>query len=143
MFSKNSTSKERLQIWRDLWQKQHNSLEECIQDFSNIKIESRYLDYYTPSSWPTPFEIVSEGYFCQSGITLILTATLIHKNFLSEQEIILPVISNNVSGNTGLVVLDNNQVYNFNQGEICSLDYVKENSTIFQINKLNINDITY
>ena len=143
MFSKNSTSKERLQIWRDLRQKQHNSLEECIQDFSNIKIESRYLDYYTPSSWPTPFEIVSEGYFCQSGITLILTATLIHKNFLSEQEIILPVISNNVSGNTGLVVLDNNQVYNFNQGEICSLDYVKENSTIFQINKLNINDITY
>jgi hypothetical protein len=143
MFPKSSTSKERLHIWRELRQKQHNSLEDLLLDFSNIKLESRYLDYYTPKSWPTPFEIVSEGYFCQSGVTLILTATLIYKNFLSEHEILLPVISNNVSGNTGLVVLNNNQVYNFNQGEICSWDFVKEHSTIFQINKLKAKDISY
>lgn len=143
MFPKSSTSKERLQIWRDIRQKEHSSLEDLLLDFSNIKLESRYLDYYTPNSWPTPFEIVSEGYLCQSGVTLILTATLIYKNFLSEQEILLPVISNNVSGNTGLVVLNNNQVYNFNQGEICSWDYVKEHSTIFQINKLKAKDISY
>jgi len=143
MFSNHLTSKERLQIWRELRQKQHQTIDDVLLDFSEIKILSRYLDYYTPKSWPTPFEIVSEGYFCQSGITLILTATLIYKKFLSEQQISLPVISNNITGNTGLVLLSNNKVYNFTHGEICSWDYVKENATIFQINEINSQDIFY
>ena len=136
MFVKLQTPEQRLSSWREIRQKSHNSIQEVIDDFSSIKYESRYLDYYTPKSWPNAFEIVSEGYLCQSGVTLILASTLIYKGFLFEEDILYPVISNNISGNSGLVILHGNTVYNFLQDKITTWDYVKDNATVFQIHNL-------
>lgn len=133
MFRKNLSGSERLQIWRNVRQKTHSGIIDVLEDFATIETLPRYLDYYTPSSWPTPFEIVSEGYLCQSGVTLILLSTLINKGFISKDTIQLPVISNNITGTSGLVIYDRESVYNFTPGEIVSWDYVKENSTVFQI----------
>ena len=133
MFRKNLSGSERLQIWRNVRQKTHSDIIDVLEEFATIETLPRYLDYYTPSSWPTPFEIVSEGYLCQSGVTLILLSTLINKGFISKDTIQLPVISNNITGTSGLVIYDRESVYNFTPGEIVSWDYVKENSTVFQI----------
>lgn len=133
MFHKNLSGSERLNIWRNVRQKTHSNIVEVLQDFSTIEPLSRYLDYYTPSSWPNPFEIVNEGYLCQSGITLVLLSTLINKGFISKDTIQLPVISNNITGTSGLVIYDRDAVYNFTPGEIVSWKYVQENATIFQI----------
>ena len=133
MFLKNLSGSERLSIWRNVRQKTHNNILEVLEDFSKIEPLSRYLDYYTPSSWPNPFEIVNEGYLCQSGVTLVLLSTLINKGFISKDTIQLPVISNNITGTSGLVIYDRDFVYNFTPGEIVSWEYVKENSTVFQI----------
>ena len=133
MFHKNLSGSERLSIWRNVRQKTHNNILEVLEDFSKIEPLSRYLDYYTPSSWPNPFEIVNEGYLCQSGVTLVLLSTLINKGFISKDTIQLPVISNNITGTSGLVIYDRDFVYNFTPGEIVSWEYVKENSTVFQI----------
>ncbi len=133
MFHKNLSGSERLNIWRNVRQKTHSNIVEVLQDFSTIEPLSRYLDYYTPSSWPNPFEIVNEGYLCQSGITLVLLSTLINKGFISKDTIQLPVISNNITGTSGLVIYDREAVYNFTPGEIVSWKYVQENATIFQI----------
>ena len=104
-----------------------------LEDFASIEMLPRYLDYYTPKSWPNPFEIVNEGYLCQSGVTLVLLSTLINKGFISEDIIQLPVISNNITGTSGLVIYDRDLVYNFTPGEIVSWEYVQENATVFQI----------
>jgi len=133
MFHKNLTGSERLNIWRKVRQKTHNNILDVLEDFSTIEPLPRYLDYYTPSSWPNPFEIVNEGYLCQSGISLVLLSTLINKDFISEETIQLPVISNNITGTSGLVIYDREAVYNFTPGEIVSWKYVQENATIFQI----------
>ena len=133
MFHKNLSGSERLSIWRNVRQKTHNNILEVLEDFTTIVPLPRYLDYYTPSSWPNPFEIVNEGYLCQSGVTLVLLSTLINKGFISKDTIQLPVISNNITGTSGLVIYDRDFVYNFMPGEIVSWEYVKENSTVFQI----------
>ena len=87
MFLKTHSPTERLRIWREIRQKDYLSAEDLVKEFSDIKILSRYLDYYTPKSWPNPFEIVNEGYLCQSGVTLVLLSTLINKGFISEDTI--------------------------------------------------------
>ena len=143
MFFKNHSANDRLSIWRNLRQKEFNTSKDLIAEYKNIKVLSRYIDYYTPKSWPNPFEIVSEGYFCHSGVTLLITSHLLHKNFISSNEIQLPVISNNIDGTHGLVLVDNNDVYNFVPGKIIDLDYVKENSTIFTVHKLAKNQFIY
>jgi len=135
MFHKNLSGSERLNIWRNVRQKPHNNITEVLEDFASIEMLPRYLDYYTPKSWPNPFEIVNEGYLCQSGVTLVLLSTLINKGFISEDTIQLPVISNNIIGTSGLVIYDRDFVYNFTPGKIVSWDYVKENATIFQIHR--------
>lgn len=137
MSFKTVNSKNNLDIWRKFRQQNFDSVEQLVENFPYQKFESRYLDYYTPKSWPSPFEIVSEGYLCQSGITLVLTATLFYKKFVYQDEISLPVISNNITGSTGLVLINNNQAFNFTPGKIESFDYVKENSTIFQWHKVS------
>ena len=143
MFLKTHSYTDRLSIWRNVRQNTYDSAEELIKEFTDIKKVPRYLDYYTPNSWPNPFEIVTEGYFCQSGITLLLTATLINKSFITSSELCMPVISNNISGDDGLVLLDKELVYNFIPGKIVSWDYVQDNSTIYQVHKIDKEKLSY
>tara|TARA_R110001592_G_C12788790_1_gene715757 strand:+ start:85 stop:516 length:432 start_codon:yes stop_codon:yes gene_type:complete len=143
MFLKTHSSQDRLNVWREVRQKDFSSVQDLVSEFSDIKLLSRYLDYYTPKNWPTPFEIVSEGYLCYSGVTLILTATLINKGFITCDELLFPVISNNITGESGIVLLNEDKVYNFTPGDIVSWDFVKENSTIFQTHKIDIKKLSY
>ena len=143
MFVKTHSPTDRLRIWREIRQKEYLSIDDLVQEFQDIKILPRYLDYYTPKSWPNPFEIVTEGFLCQTGVTLLLTATLINKNFITSNELTFPVISNNITGDSGIVLLDNNKVFNFSPGKIEEWDFVKENATIFQTHKLNKEIFSY
>ena len=143
MFLKTHSPQDRLNVWREVRQKDFSSVQDLVSEFSDIKLLSRYLDYYTPKNWPTPFEIVSEGYLCYSGVTLILTATLINKGFITCDELLFPVISNNITGESGIVLLNEDKVYNFTPGDIVSWDFVKENSTIFQTHKIDIKKLSY
>lgn len=143
MFYKNQSANDRLAIWRDLRQTNFSNIEDLVLEYQSINLVSRYLDYYTPSSWPDPFEIVNEGYFCQSGVTLLIVSHLIYADFISSDDLEFPVISNNINGNDGLVYLDNNKVYNFEIGKISDWDFVKENSTIFSTHRLKKDQFTY
>lgn len=130
MISTNQTPSERLNNWRRVRQSSIN-IGELLENFANIKPSARYIDFYTPDSWPNVFEIVSEGLLCQSGITLVLASTLYHKQLITSEELIFPVISNHVSGTTGLVLQDGNNVYNFVPGEVVSKEELEKNSTIY------------
>ncbi len=142
MFTKNQSPTDRLSSWRKVRQQQYNSVEDLLLEFKDIKILDRYLDYYTPDSWPNVFDIVNDGYFCQTGVTLILFATLIQKGFITEGEYLLPVISNNITGTVGAVLKVDDLYYNFYTDKPVNKDYVEENSVHFQTHKIHSNLLT-
>jgi hypothetical protein len=141
MFNKHQTPSERLNAWRTVRQHEYLTVEPLLEAFADIKPIPRYIDYYTPSDWPNVFEIVSEGYFCQSGITLILAATLSNKGFITADELYFEVISNHINGNDGLVLIHEQVAYNFIPGETVSLQYVIDNSTRFNSHKIKTSSL--
>ena len=141
MFNKTQTSSDRLNAWRTVRQQEYLTVEPLLEAFANIKPIPRYIDYYTPSDWPNVFEIVSEGYLCQSGITLILAATLINKGFITADELYFEVISNHINGNDGLVLIHEQVAYNVIPGETASLQYVIDNSTRFNSHKIKTSSL--
>ena len=141
MFNKHQTPSERLNAWRTVRQHEYLTVEPLLEAFADIQPTPRYIDYYTPSYWPNVFEIVSEGYFCQSGITLILAATLSNKGFITADELYFEVISNHINGNDGLVLIHEQVAYNFIPGETVSLQYVIDNSTRFNSHKIKTSSL--
>jgi hypothetical protein len=141
MFNKTQTSSDRLNAWRTVRQQEYLTVEPLLEAFADIKPIPRYIDYYTPSDWPNVFEIVSEGYLCQSGITLILAATLSNKGFITADELYFEVISNHINGNDGLVLIYEQVAYNFIPGETASLQYVIDNSTRFNSHKIKTSSL--
>lgn len=70
----------------DLWRQEREKLQtlsnvERLQSlstfFSHVPYGSRVIDYYTPSNWLTPWEILHYGTFCRSTISLLIYHTLI------------------------------------------------------------------
>jgi len=141
MFLKHQGPEERLSAWRSVRQASHDTIEQVLEEFAPIKIVPRYIDYFTPKSWPNVFDIVKEGYFCQSGVTLIMTATLVHKGFISSNELKFAVISNHINGNDGIVLIHQNNAYNFLPGKIITLEEVKENSTQFGSHTITVDQL--
>jgi hypothetical protein len=60
-----------------------------------------------------------------------MTATLVHKKFITTKDLTFAVISNHINGNDGLVLIHQNSAYNFLPGKIVSTQEVKDNSTQF------------
>lgn len=100
---------ERFYLWRQLRDSIQDlpvkSQIEKIAKFSfSMPLGARSLDYYTPSSWPTPWEILFYGSFCRSSISLLMYYTLVLVNDSSNIELhlidddgevyLLPVIDN-------------------------------------------------
>ena len=121
MFEQHTTAESRIIQWRKLRQNAETE-QDVLDQFAKIKILPRYLDYWTPKTWPNPFVIVEEGYFCATGIAILLYQTLGHLKFLNPAETQWKVISNHVTGNDGAVFIHNENVYNLTPGQTNSLD---------------------
>lgn len=130
MFDKKDSPEDRLSRFRTLRQTPDLDAQKIVRAFCHMEPMPRYLDFYTPSSWPNVFEIVSEGYFCQSGITLMITSLLVYAQVLNEPQIKLFALNNNINGNQGLVLEHQEQAYNFLPGEIVSVNHALENSVV-------------
>lgn len=133
MFRKTQTGSERLSVWRKFRQDfpTNGTIENVVAAFSNIKLERRSIDYYSPESWPSPFEIVNEGLFCQSGITLVLASTLLNLKLIKSDQFRFDVVSNHITGTDGLVFVFDNVVYNFFPDSVVGIEFCENNSTKF------------
>jgi hypothetical protein len=141
LFQQNFTESERLRAWRDFRKNFSGSEQELVAAFASTKIAPRFLDYYTPDSWPTVFEIVKEGLLCQSGMTLVIAATMHHLGFIKTQDLALPIISNHITGSEGLVLRYQGQYYNFLPGKIVDQNFVNDHSTIFDCHKITADNL--
>ncbi len=71
----------RLRLWKEfretLTQQDHfDQLESVAQWFAETPTVNFSIDYDTPSSWPSPWELIEEGNLCESGIAYLMERTL-------------------------------------------------------------------
>lgn len=133
MFLKSQSEFDRLATWRKFRHTfpKDGTATDVVKAFEDVKLSTRYLDYYSPDNWPDVFEIVKHGMFCQSGITLVIANTLLHLGFVNSRDLRFDVVSNHITGSTGLIFIDNKLCYNFLPGEVVSEEFVEQNSTRF------------
>ena len=130
MFNKTQKPEQRLQAYRAFrrdFPESGTALDVC-EAFQGVEILPRYLDFYTPDSWPTVFDIVRQGLFCQSGVTLMMSGLLWYLKLLKSTDLELRAISNHDNGNQGLVLIDQDNCYNFLPGKIVTTQYVNDHS---------------
>jgi len=134
MFNGKLTPDRRLEIWRQVRTRLRESeadMTAVAEVFGGIPVQTRCVDYYTPESWPDAFEIVYNGWLCQSGITIVLVSTMNYLGLIKTPEVALPVISNHVTGTEGLVLEYDDQCYNCLSGHGVSKIWTQQNSTEF------------
>lgn len=91
----NIPNEERLRLWKNLResisaQALPEQLDAIAKFFADMPYESRTIDYYSPASWPTPWEILFYGSFCKSSISLLMfhTLSLLHNGAQIELSLI-------------------------------------------------------
>ena len=55
MFDKTTDVEKRLKEFRTI-RRESNTEEDVLEYFSQIKIHNRYLDYWSPADWMSPFD---------------------------------------------------------------------------------------
>ena len=125
MFEKHTTVATRLEQYREL-RTSKLSKSKILEHFGEIKPRSRYIDYWTPKSWPKPFEILEHGYFCTTGISILLYQLLGHLDYLNPYETEWKVISNNMNGRDGAVFMYNDKMFNLDPMSAVNCDVAKQ-----------------
>jgi hypothetical protein len=133
MFWNTIPSAERLHLWKSLRTDiQELALEaqlKKVAEFcSKIPYGARTIDYYTPESWPTPWEILYNGIFCTSSISLLMFYTLsLIPNFKDKIALIL------VNDGTDIFLLplvNDKYILNYILGSVVEIDNFKDNLKI-------------
>ena len=119
-----STPEERIAWWKDL-RDTINGEDEAVllnnvaQFFADVPVGARFVDFYTPESWPTPWEILYHKLFCVNSISLLIyyTLTLV----LDEDRVELILIDDNTDRFI-VPLLDKKYILNYVLGEISNTD---------------------
>lgn len=129
MFNNTHSIQERQNVWRELRHRSDLTPEIIVSTIGATTVQNRYLDFYSPDSWPSVFEIVQHGMFDLTGLTIVITATLADAGFINSHEVTLDVISNHVNGNVGALLHQDDRLYNFLPGKITPSNQVQEQYT--------------
>lgn len=130
----NLSATERTDLWRQEREelKQQNYIDRLHSlsiFFSHVPFGSRTIDYYTPSDWLTPWEILHYGTFCRSSISLLMYHTLT----IVEPEINIKLCLIDDKEDIFLVpVVDDTFVLNYIPGEVIKTKKLKKSVQIKQ-----------
>lgn len=123
-----TSTEERLHLWKalraDLKGKELNyQLAEIAKFCAYVPFGTREIDYYSPESWPTPWEIIFYGSFCKSSISLLMfqTLSLIEVNAPIELELI-----DDGSDIYLIPIIDDQYVLNYHLGEVAYYDDIAQ-----------------
>ena len=119
-----STPEERIARWKKFRDTINGEDEEVLlnnvaQFFADVPVGARSLDFYTPESWPTPWEILYHKLFCANSISLLIyyTLTLV----LDEDRVELILIDDDTDRFI-VPLLDKKRILNYVLGEISNTD---------------------
>jgi hypothetical protein len=121
-------NEERLRLWKKLRDSIAGiSIEEQLLEIAkfcfNIPYGTRTIDYYTPDSWPTPWEVLFYGEFCTSSISLLMFYTLQLLENSPDVELYLIDDSEDVYL---LPVINNHFVLNYELGKVSILSEITD-----------------
>lgn len=125
----NSTPEERIAKWRELREhistlSEEEQINSIAEFFARVPIGARCVDFYTPDSWPTPWELLYHKLFCASTISLLIYHTLCIA--LGEERVSIVLVD---SGDDRFLVplVDKQRVFNFELGKV---NNIKECTTL-------------
>jgi len=125
----NSTPEERIAKWRELREhistlSEEEQINSIAEFFARVPIGARCIDFYTPDSWPTPWELLYHKLFCASTISLLIYHTLCIA--LGEKRVSIVLVD---SGDDRFLVplVDKQRVFNFELGKV---NNIKECTTL-------------
>jgi len=125
----NSTAEERSAKWRELREhvktlSEKEQLNSIAEFFARVPIGSRCIDFYTPESWPTPWELLYHKLFCPSSISLLIYHTLCVT--LGEDRVSI-VLADTGNDRYLLPLVDKQRVFNYELGKV---NNIKECATL-------------
>ena len=116
---------ERIHLWKnfrytltDLPLEQQ--LSEIAAFCAKMPIGSRTIDYYSPDDWPTPWEILYNGMWCTSSISLFIFYTLELLPEFRNKNLELLLIDDKTDRYL-VVTVDSHFLLNFNAGLVSTL----------------------
>ena len=129
------------------WRKFRKSLTGTTKDqitrvvnfWSKAPIGSRYIDYYTPTEWPTPWEILHDSLFCKNTIAVMMYYTLLYSDYYDEEDLEILLINDKLCQDIFLIVLVDDFVLNYNHNQLNTYTEIQNNIEI--IERYNFNDI--
>lgn len=129
----NFTPENRINHWKQFREQMSTlSEDEQIQAvatfFADVPLGARCVDYYTPKTWPTPWEILHKGNFCPSSTSLLMYYTFrLLTNF--KKDVTIHLIEDN-NDRYLIVAVDKIFVLNYELGRISNWHHVKEHEKI-------------
>ncbi len=138
-------NEERLHLWKKLRDDIKDlaladQMNEVAKFCSKMPFGSRTLDYYTPTDWPTPWEILFSSSFCTSSISLLMyhSLTLLH----TPPKVELYLVEDD-DGVYLLPIIDNQFVLNYELGTVNNYSEIQTEFKVLQkYTKEQIKNIT-
>jgi hypothetical protein len=112
----------KLLAWRE-WRSQLSAMDtasafkEAAEWWKFVPLVNKTFDPWRMESWPTPWELVGNGSFCQNAQGLGIFYSLILSDI--DCQLMLAVVDNEPRL---LVVLDNNKLLNYYDGELVDME---------------------
>ena len=134
---------ERLDVWKDfrtslLTLDTDTQIQKIAKYFSRAPIGARSIDFYTPESWPNPWEIVYHNSFCVNSVSLLMYYTLALIECKCKIELILVEDEDRYL----LLLVDDTHVLNYELGSISTLQSIKEIQILNTFDQTNIKHFT-
>ena len=116
----NSTPEERIERWREFRESLEGLSEEEVLNnvaefFAAVPIGARCIDYYTPESWPNPWELLYHKLFCTNTISLLIYHTLCVILGKDRVEIVLVETTDD---RFLLPIVDKKRIFNYELGKV-------------------------
>jgi hypothetical protein len=127
-FWNSSSPEDRIIKWREFREEirdlpKQEQLNRVAAFFANVPVGARSIDFYTPSTWPSPWEILYHKEYCASSISLLIFYTL--EVLLKDSELSIVLIDD---GRDRFLVplVDKTHILNYILGEISTLHNYKD-----------------
>ena len=116
----NSTPEERISMWKDFREEindlpEDEMLNSIANFFADVPIGSRCLDFYTPESWPTPWELLYHKLFCTSSISLLIYHTL---SLVLDNDRVKIILIDSDNDRFLVPLVDKHYIFNFELGKV-------------------------
>lgn len=133
MFDKNEV--DRLSAWhefRDQLEVSENPLQDTIDLYNTCPITSFSMDPYNSETWPNPWELLSENTYCNFGIILGISYTLMLTDRFSHSFEKITINTNKEVAQTKYLLYIDNKVIGYDRKTWLTVDAIDNTNWIVE-----------